>query len=346
MSFEPGMTGVWLSGKGKESDIVLSTRLRLARNVHGFPFKGRIVGEEESRLEAHLSSRVTNPNIDRDMHYVKLTSVGELERRLLLENHLISVEHFDAEGPRGVAYNPNGSVSIMVNEEDHLRIQVIASGLAIDEGWNRIDRIDDVLGESVSFAFHPKFGFLTSCPTNAGTGLRISVMLHLPALVLSKHIEKVFNAVAQVNLAVRGFFGEGSQAVGDFYQISNQITLGIGPEEILASLAKVLPKIIDYEREVRRALKADSRKVLEDKVWRAMGMLRSARSISSDETMSLLSSVRLGISMDVFEDVPLETVNRLFLEIQPGHLQKLEGRGLTTQERDIIRANLIRTRLQ
>jgi protein arginine kinase len=340
------MIVIWLSGQGKEADIVMSTRLRLARNLQGYPFKGRISSTEENRLEAYLAPKVSNMRIDRDIRYLKLLDTDDLERQLLLENHLISIEHYNAEGTRGVAFNPSGSVSIMVNEEDHLRIQVIQSGLALEEGWKKIDEIDDILGESVDYAFNDRFGFLTSCPTNVGTGLRVSVMLHLPALVLSKHIEKVFNAVSQVNLAVRGFFGEGSQAIGDFYQISNQITLGVSPEEILESLAKVLKKIIDYERDVRKALKTDTRKVLEDKVWRAIGMLRNARSISSDETMSLLSSVRLGINMEIVDDVSLEAINQLFLEIQPGHLQRIEGRGLATEERDIIRANLIRSRLQ
>jgi protein arginine kinase len=234
----------------------------------------------------------------------------------------------------------------MVNEEDHLRIQVIVSGLELEKGWAQIHRIDDLLASNVTYAFNEDYGYLTSCPTNVGTGLRISVMLHLPALVLSKHIEKVFNAVSQVNMAVRGFFGEGSQAVGDFYQISNQITLGVTPEDLIGSMAKIVPKIIDYEREVRKALITDSRKVLEDKVWRAIGMLRNARSITSEETMTYLSSVRLGVTMGVVEDIPLETVNQLFLDIQHGHLQKVEGRTLFPEERDIIRANLIRTRLQ
>lgn len=346
MKFEPMKAGVWLSGEGKEADIVISTRLRLARNIQEFPFKGRITPSEENRLEAYLASKVVDPHIGKEMQYVKLQDMDELDRLLLLENHLISLEHFNSSAPRGVAFNSSGSVSIMVNEEDHLRIQVIASGLALDEGIRRIDEIDDRLGEHLDFVFSERYGFLTSCPTNVGTGLRVSVMLHLPALVLSKHIEKVFKAVSQVKLAVRGFFGEGSQAIGDFYQISNQITLGIPPEEILEALRKALPKIIDYEREVRKAMRSDGRKVLEDKVWRAIGMLRSARSISSEETMTLLSSVRLGVSLNVFDDVPMETINQLFLDIQPGHLQKISGRALDMDERDVVRANLIRSRLQ
>jgi len=346
LKFESCNSGVWLSGEGEETDIVISTRLRLARNIEGYTFKGKISDEEEKRLESVLSLKVRDAGIDKGMQYVKLDDLDEIDRLLLLENHLISLEHFNAKGPRGVACDPTGSISIMVNEEDHLRIQVIISGLGLTEGWKKIRRIDDIMSNCVNYSFNDNYGYLTSCPTNVGTGLRISVMLHLPALVLSKHIEKVFNAVSQVNLAVRGFFGEGSQAVGDFYQISNQITLGVTPEEILNSLVKIVPKILDYEREVRRAMMSDSRKVLEDKVWRAMGMLQNARSITSEETMTYLSSLRLGVTMNLLDDIPLDTVNQLFLDIQPGHLQRIEGRSLFPEERDVVRANLLRSRLQ
>jgi protein arginine kinase len=338
---------VWLSDNGHDTDIVISTRLRLARNIEDFPFKGMISEEEERRIEERVVPKILgSPLRDYDLHYFKMNEMAEMDRSLLLENHLISPEHFQATNPRGVAFNASGSISIMVNEEDHLRIQVIRSGLALDEGWKEINRIDDILGDIVNWSFNENYGFLTSCPTNVGTGLRVSVMLHLPALVLSKHIEKVFNAISQVNLAVRGFFGEGSQAVGDFFQISNQITLGMTPEEIIESLAKVLKKIIEYEREIRKALMGDNRKVLEDKIWRALGMLRNARSISSEETMGYLSSVRLGVTLNILEDIPFETINRLFLDVQPGHLQKLEGQDLDENSRDILRANLIRSRLQ
>ena len=346
MSFDLGNMGVWLSGRGRDTDIVISTRLRLARNLRGFPFRGRITPEEEERLERFLAPKVVDPSLTENMRYVQVHELDEVDRLLLLENHLISMELYNAEGPRGVAFNEDGSLSIMVNEEDHLRLQVLSPGLALEELWNRIDEMDDRLGRMMNYSFDSQFGFLTSCPTNVGTGLRVSVMLHLPALVLSKHIEKVFQAVTQVNLAVRGFFGEGSQAVGDFYQISNQITLGLTPDEIIESLAQVLPKIIEYEREVRKALTDDGRKVLDDKVWRALGMLRTARTISTEETMALLSSVRLGLAMGVFNEVDPETVNRLFLDVQPGHLQKTAGRSLKATERDVLRADMVRQRLQ
>lgn len=346
MRFNLNSAGEWLSGTGQDTDIVISTRLRLARNISGVPFKGRISEVEEQQVESFLASKVANPRFDEAMTYVNLDDLDEVERLLLLENHMISPEHYNAKGPRGVAFNPTGSVSIMVNEEDHLRIQVIQSGRELDSCWNKIDAIDSILGEQVSWAFSEDYGYLTSCPTNVGTGLRVSVMLHLPALVLSKHIEKIFNAISQMNHAVRGFFGEGSHAVGDFFQISNQVTLGKTPEEIITSLAKVLAKIIEYERDVRKALLSDSKKVLEDKVWRALGMLRSARSITSEETMGYLSSVRLGVTMNLLDDIMVQTVNQLLLDVQPGHLQRIEGKTLEPDSRDIVRANLIRSRLQ
>ncbi|MBU0755988.1 MAG: protein arginine kinase [Planctomycetes bacterium] len=324
----------------------MSTRLRLARNIDTFPFKGKITDEEEARLEDFVAPKIVNKRMNGGLRYFKLNSLDELDRLLLLENHLISMEHLSAEGPRGVAFNESGSVSIMVNEEDHLRIQVIEPGLALEKGWKEIDRLEGRLGEALNWSFNERYGYLTSCPTNVGTGLRVSVMLHLPALVLSKHIEKVFNAVSQVNLVVRGFFGEGSQTVGDFFQISNQITLGMAPDEIIGTVTKVLTKIIEYERDVREALLSESRNVLEDKVWRAWGTLKSARSISSEEAMSYLSSVRLGVTLDLLENITLDTINKLFLDIQPGHLQKIEGLNLDTEARDAARANLIRRRLQ
>ncbi len=346
MRFDLSNAGVWLSGTGAESEIVLSTRFRLARNIEEFNFKGKLSAESEEELELFLAPKVTSEKIGVGMQYVKMDCIDEVDRMLLLENHLISLEHLKAENSRGVAFDNTGSLSIMVNEEDHLRIQVLTAGLALHDAWKKTDGIDSILENELNYAFDQKVGFLTTCPTNVGTGLRISVMLHLPALVLSKNIEKVFNAVSQVNLEVRGFFGEGSPAVGDFYQISNQITLGITPQDIISSMERVLPKIIEYERGVRKALVTDERKVLEDKIWRAVGVLRYARCISSEETMTYLSALRLGVATNIFSGLSIEAVNKLFLDIQPGHLQKSEKRELDQKERDIIRANLIRSRLQ
>lgn len=346
MSLQVGFRGAWLKGDGPESDIVFSTRLRLARNIQSFRFKSRMTDEEEFLLESHLKDKVQESLKRDDIKYVSLRNVTEQDRMILMERHLISPEMFKNEGPGGVAFNESGSVSIMVNEEDHLRIQVMIPGLALREGLNRINHVDDSLSRDLNFCFDTDFGYLTACPTNVGTGLRMSVMLHLPALGLSKHIKNVFQAVSKVNLAVRGFFGEGSQALGDFYQISNHITLGISQEETLCELEKVVPKVIEFERKVRKALMKDDRKVLEDKIWRAIAILRNAFSISSEETMILLSSVKMGVHLGVLDDVDNDVINKLFLETQPGHLQRSVGRELKPEDRDVERANLLRKALQ
>jgi len=338
-------TGAWLKGDGPDGDIVLSSRLRLARNLKGFSFPSRISAEEATMLETLVKDKVVDETFGPKMSYLSLDAVDELDQLVLFERHLISLEHFRGNGCRGVAYDENGSVSIMINEEDHLRIQVMASGLALQEQLDRISGIDDVLAERLPYCFDIDYGYLTTCPTNVGTGLRVSVMLHLPALVVSKHIQKVFNAVNKVNLTVRGFFGEGSQASGDLYQISNQITLGVSQEEVLAELNKVLPKIIEYEREVRKVLLQDDRKILEDKVFRAIAILRYARSISSEEALAHLSHVRMGVFAGILDGVSLDSVNKLFLAIQPGHLQKLVGRDLNPDERDVARATITRKEL-
>ncbi len=346
MTLQVGFRGAWLKGDGPESDIVFSTRLRLARNVQGFRFRSRMNDDEEFLLDSYLKEKIVGALKSEDVNYVNLDELTEHERMILMERHLISPEMSTSKGPRGVAFNGNGSVSIMVNEEDHLRIQVMIPGLALREGLNRINFIDDTMSQALSYSFDTDFGYLTACPTNVGTGLRMSVMLHLPALGLSKHIKNVFQAVSKVNLAVRGFFGEGSQALGDFYQISNHITLGISQEETLCELEKVVPKVVEFERKVRRALMKDDRKVLEDKIWRAIALLRNAHSISSEETMVLLSSVKMGIHLGVLDDVDTDVVNKLFLETQPGHLQRSVGRELKMEERGVARAALLRKALQ
>jgi protein arginine kinase len=233
----------------------------------------------------------------------------------------------------------------MINEEDHLRLQVIRSGFALDECWQDVDRLDDQLEQRIHYAFNDEFGYLTACPTNVGTGMRASVMLHLPALVLSKQIEKVFRSLQKIHLAVRGLYGEGSRASGDFYQISNQVTLGKAETTILSEIRDVIPQIIAYERQARSALTRESRQALHDRVSRAFGTLRSATMITSEETMDLLSSVRLGINLGLIEDITIPTVNELFIHTQSAHLQKLMGSALDTEERNSARARYLRTRL-
>jgi protein arginine kinase len=347
-------TGEWLSARGADGDIVLSTRVRLARNVADMPFLTCASERQRTELEAMLSRQIAAAGVavdaaatqsDGALVYQSMSDTEPIVRQCLVERHLISKELAGGEGRRGVAVDLDESVSIMVNEEDHLRIQVLRSGFEPDAAWEQVHGIDDRLERVVNYAFSAQFGFLTACPTNCGTGMRASVMLHLPALVMTKQIERVFQAVSKINLAVRGFYGEGTQASGDLYQISNQVTLGRSEEQILTQLKDVVPQIVKYERSVRETLLADNRTKLEDRVWRAYGMLRSARTITSEETMDLLSAVRMGVNLSMIGALPIEKVNRLFIRSQPAHLQRLAGRRLETQERDVVRAEQLRSEL-
>src|SRR6266480_7894646 len=244
-------SGEWLRGTGPESDIVISSRIRLARNLAAFPFTNRATAHQKGEIEALLRERIAKLELDPNLSYLNVPALSPLDRQLLVERQLISRELAVAEGPRGVAVGPHETVSLMVNEEDHLRLQVMRSGFALDEAWQDIDKVDDLLEQKVDYAFSDEFGYLTACPTNVGTGMRASVMLHLPALGLTKQIEKVFRALQKINLVVRGLYGEGSRASGDFYQISNQVTLGKSEATALGEIRVVNLEIIAYERQAR-----------------------------------------------------------------------------------------------
>jgi protein arginine kinase len=339
-------SGEWLRGSGPESDIVISSRIRLARNLAAFPFTNRASSYQKAEIETMLRARIAKLELDPKLAYVTVPTLSVLERQLLVERQLISRELATAEGPRGVAVAPRESVSLMVNEEDHLRLQVMHSGLTLDQTWQEIDRIDDLLEERVGYAFSEEFGYLTACPTNVGTGMRASVMLHLPALEHTKQVEKVFRALQKINLAVRGLYGEGSRASGHFYQISNQVTLGKSESTILAEIHGVIPRIIEYERQARQTWLRDNRQSLMDKVSRAYGTLCSATMMTSEETMELLSYVRLGINLQLLDEITIPTVNELFIHTQPAHLQKLVGTSLDGEERNAARARYLRTRLR
>jgi len=338
-------TGEWLSGTGPDAEIVICCRLRLARNVQGFRFISRMDAEEREACEKQIRAVILKASVVASDRYVPLHETKALDRKLLVERHLISKEHEESKHPRGVAIDAGEQISIMVNEEDHMRLQVFQSGLQLREALARANGIDDKLASGLDFAFSPQLGYLTACPTNVGTGLRASVMLHLPALVLTRHIEKVFQAVSKLNLAVRGLHGEGTEASGHFYQISNQVTLGRSDLEILANIEQVVPTIIDYERKARAELLKRDRLRIEDRVWRAYGMLRTARIISSEESLMLLSALRMGVHLGLLPDVELSTINHLFLNTQPGHLQRLAAHEMEALERDARRAEYIRQKL-
>lgn len=338
-------SGEWLRGEGPDSDIVISTRIRLARNLADFPFVRCCKPADQSSIEQTMRQRVLVDEAFENLTYVDVAELSEVDRRFLVERQLISRELAESEGARGVAIDPEERFSIMVNEEDHFRVQVMHSGLALEETWNQIDKIDDLIESRVTYAFHERLGYLTACPTNVGSGMRVSVMLHLPALVMTRQIDKVFRSLQKINLAVRGLYGEGSQAMGDFYQISNQITLGRTEHGLVEQVGEVVPAIIDYERRARDFLLKESPNDLHDRVSRAHGILSTAQTISSEETMHLLSSVRMGANLGLL-NIDMSVLNKLFIHTQPAHLQKLHGVELDTADRNVERATYLQRHLR
>ncbi|MDX1969519.1 MAG: protein arginine kinase [Planctomycetaceae bacterium] len=338
-------SGEWLRGTGPEADIVMSSRVRLARNLAQYPFPNRANDAVRAEIEELLRTQIAGSPGGKALEYLRIDKFETLDRQFLVERQLISRELSEGHGPRGVGVSSSENISLMVNEEDHLRMQVLRSGFALDDCWRDIDAIDDGIEAGVNYAFSEKLGYLTACPTNVGTGIRVSVLLHLPALVLTKEIQKAFQALQKIGLAVRGLYGEGSQAMGDFYQVSNQATLGKSEEEIISTVKDVIPHILAYERRVRNALVKENRRGLHDQVSRAYGNLKHAQTISSEETMHLLSSVRLGINLGLIDDLNMSSVNELFIHTQPAHLQKLRHERLESAERNVIRASYIRQRL-
>ncbi len=339
-------TGEWLRGSGPDAEIVISCRVRLARNLSRFPFPIRAAVKDKEELVSLIEEMTHNSKFLKEALFLRLNQLDELDRQFLVERHLISREHAAGESGSAVIIGKRELVNIMINEEDHLRLQVLHSGFQLKESWSLINELDTDLGKKLDFAFSPRLGYLTSCPTNVGTGLRASVMLHLPALVLTKQINQVLQAILKLGLAVRGLYGEGTEASGNLFQISNQITLGKSEEEIISSLEKVIKQIIGHERNARKLLIKNSAKQVEDRIGRAYGILRNAHIISSKEAIELLSTLRMGVDLGLLPQVDRQTINELFLLTQPAHLQKIAGEKLSPENRDIKRANLIREKLE
>jgi protein arginine kinase len=337
----------WLRGEGEAADVVMSSRVRLARNLAGFPFITRASADDRRQIAELMKDVIGGAHLSDQMVWVDLADTPKFERELLVERHLISKQHSKGDEPRAVAVSsPDERLSIMVNEEDHLRIQALRSGLALSQAYQQADQADDSIEEKVDYAFSGRFGYLTACPTNVGTGIRVSVMLHLPALKLTGDIDKVRRAAKGMSLAVRGFYGEGSEAVGDIFQISNQTTLGKSEEQILAEFEQeILPKVIEYERHARRLLLERRRLTLEDRVHRAVGVLTHARLLNADEALHMLSQVRLGAMLGIIQDMDLRVINDLILLSQPAHLQRAMGAKLDQGARRSARADLIRQKL-
>jgi len=323
--------------------IVLMTRVRLARNLAGKSFPGWAgKSERASLLETCRQAVAAAPQMKRALN-IAVDELTDLERQILVERHLISRELSGSKGGGGVVISKDQTFSVMINEEDHLRIQVLRAGFQLKKAWNAINDFDTGLEEQLDYAFSPTLGYLTACPTNLGTGMRASAMMHLPALVIAGQMEKVVRAVNQLGMVVRGLFGEGSDASGSIFQISNQTTLGEAEEEIIKRLGSVLNSIVEHELNARaKLMETDSRKIF-DKIGRAYGILQNSHLLSSGEAMNLLSLLRFGADLGVFPEANRAVIDRLFIEAQPGHLQHAQKGEFEPTERDLLRAARLRT---
>lgn len=338
--------GEWLRGDGPLADVVISSRIRLARNLADQPFLATASPSDRTEIYRCVTDVITSSPAGADSIVIDIDDADPIDRNLLVERHLISRQHVAGEGARGVTISPDETRAVMINEEDHLRIQGLRCGLQLDNVWGDVNRLDDAIASQIAFAFDKQLGYLTACPTNVGTGIRVSVMLHLPALRLTKEIERVARAARDLRLAVRGSYGEGTEAVGDLYQISNQTTLGKAEDAIINTFSEmIIPKMVEYERAARETLVRDHASQLDDKIWRAYGLLCNARRITSGETQSLLSPIRMGVHLGRFDKFDIATLNELFLYTQSAHLQKLFGRALDDDERAAARADYLRKRL-
>jgi protein arginine kinase len=340
----------WLHADGPNADIVLSTRIRLARNLHGHRFGVRAdAADREAVLRLTREAAAATESL-RAGPALLIPRLGATDRQLLVERHLVSRELVGGSGggpatDAALLMGDDGPVSIMVNEEDHLRLQSILGGFRLRDAWRVIDRLDDELGSKLPYAFHPEFGYLTSCPTNVGTGLRASVLMHLPGLVLTQEINKVLQGIAQVGLTFRGLYGEGSEVVGNFFQISNQTTLGKSEEDLIDHLQRIVQQVVQYETSARGVLLRDAPVVIEDKVWRAYGLLRHARSASFEEVMNLLSGVRLGVGLKLIPGLSVYSLNRIMIFSQAAHLEQAAESALPDGDADVRRAAYVRRAL-
>lgn len=331
--------GSWLEAGSTEGPVV-SSRIRLARNLADYCFPGWASEEENLAVWNQLSAFFQS----QDLPFISwgMTDTPMLDKEILFERHLISQELAQQSDRCGVFVSPDECLSIMVNEEDHIRIQSLQSGLNLQEAWRMADEIDDMLEAKLSYAFSSKLGYLTSCPSNVGTGLRASVMLHLPGLVLMEEMDPVINGISKIGLAVRGMWGEGTEAAGNMFQISNQFTLGRKESDIIAHLEQIVMELIDHEKNARRRLMQEKSLYVHDHVYRALGLLSNARLMSSGEALNLLSTLRLGLDLGILNRFSPREIDTLFISIQPAHLQKLENKTLDADQRDVVRAEMLR----
>jgi len=349
--------GSWLTAGGPDSDVVVSCRVRLARNVSDHPFVPRLEAARAKELSDRLRAHLVDLKIDGETSFVPMEDATPVLRLMLRERHLISRDLAPGEDGqvtapgRAVAFGASESVAVMVNEEDHLRLQGLAPGFQLDTAYREVSELDRALEARIPISFSRELGYLTACPTNVGTGLRASVMMHLPALsIVRPELEKVFAAAQRTGLAVRGLHGEGSRAVGDFYQISNQITLGRSEGQLVEDLKALVPRIIDFERKVRALLFKEQKSAVKDRVSRSIGLLRTARAMPTESALAHLSNLRLGVHLGFLQETNVQVLNELGVQVQRGHIQAISQKApqpelLEASERDRMRASLLRKRL-
>ncbi|SKC87950.1 protein arginine kinase [Maledivibacter halophilus] len=338
----------WIDGEGPQKDIIISSRIRVARNLEEFPFPIALTDEKSKEIIKKVSDSIIEGNtiLKNDFNLIGIDEISDNDKQVLIEKHLISPNLIERPKKSAVMINKDESVSIMINEEDHIRIQCLFPGFQLEEAWDLANKIDDIIEEDLKYAFDEDIGYLTSCPTNVGTGIRASVMIHLPALTITGYMNRIIQAVNQIGFTVRGIYGEGSESEGNMFQISNQVTLGRTEKEIIKTLIEVTKQITNKERDARATLIANNRVKLEDKICRSYGVLTNGRIMSSKEALKLISNVRLGIDMGIIKNIDVKAIDTLMVDIQAGILQKIYGKNLSANERDIKRANLIRDRLK
>ena len=336
----------WLRGDGPHHQIVISSRVRFARNLRNHAFPGWAKKAERSQILEEIKPSVDDLPEMQDAFSEYMQELTALDKQVLVERHLISREQAAKNAGSAVVINKKQTLSIMINEEDHLRMQALRSGLQLKNVFKLLDKVDSALEQKLDFAFHPKLGYLTACPTNVGTGMRASAMVHLPALVLSDQINQIIQAVNKIGLAVRGLYGEGTEAMGNLFQVSNQTTLGEKEDEIITRLNQVIEKIIEHEQNARQLLLQKRLGTLLDQVGRAFGVLTHAYSMTSKEALNLLSFMKLGVDLGFFPDGHRPVIDELFMETQPAHLQKSSQQKLQVEERDALRAGIIREKLK
>lgn len=326
-----------------EKEIVITSRIRLARNLKNYKFPSKMTIEEANSIIQNTYDVINDKNLNFNLSYMK--DLSELDKNLLIEKHLISPALAENKIEGAFLLSPDNNVSIMINEEDHLRIQTIGSGMCLNECFETSNNIDDILEEKLQYAFDRELGYITSCPTNIGTGMRASVMLHLPALSIANQIDKLLYGVSQLGVAVRGVYGEGTKSMGYLYQISNQGTLGASEETLIEKITQIVMQIVDKEKRIREQLIKNNFDELEDEIYRAYGLLTNARSMVTEEAMKLLSYLKLGKEMGMIDTVKNKDIYELMIKIQPNNLLYVANEEITVKERDIKRAELIRNEL-